>query len=169
MFEATSGQDITFTISNDAQKIVNLTKVILSGTDAKIVFNEMSANNGSDGKFKGFGNDERSPLTLSLPVQVTLLTTPQNRSRTVKVKKPSRSSSLRKESRLGYEAVNPMLQLTGLRQKWNIRDKAVALFNSDNYDSDGDGYPTCSERCLWWNSLSNDNDDSRPKPVKEER
>ena len=41
-----------FTISNDAQKIVDLTKSDLSGTDAKIVFNEMSANNGSDGKFK---------------------------------------------------------------------------------------------------------------------
>ena len=31
MFEASSGQDITFTISNDAQKIVNLTKSDLSG------------------------------------------------------------------------------------------------------------------------------------------
>ena len=68
MFEASSGGNITFTIQNDAQKIVNLTKSDLNGPDAMIVFNEMSANNGADGKFKGFGSDDE----LSFDIQASI-------------------------------------------------------------------------------------------------
>jgi hypothetical protein len=45
-------------------------------------------------------------------------------------------------------------------------EKAVALFNSDSYDSDGDGVSNLLERAFGGDSLSNDNDDSKPKPVK---
>ena len=90
MFEASSGQDITFTISNDSQKIVNLGKSDLSGSDAMIVFNEMSANNGTDGKFKGFGGeDELTFDIIAAQAGNGSYHAAQSVSRAVKIKKPS--------------------------------------------------------------------------------
>ena len=42
-------------------------------------------------------------------------------------------------------------------------EKALALFNSDNYDSDGDGVSNLLERAFGGDSLSNDNE-ATPKP-----
>ena len=45
-------------------------------------------------------------------------------------------------------------------------EKALALFNSDNYDSDGDGVSNLLERAFGGDSLSNDRGDTLPKPIK---
>ena len=45
-------------------------------------------------------------------------------------------------------------------------EKALALFNSDNYDSDGDGVSNLIERAFGGDSLGNDARESRPAPVK---
>ena len=55
MFKAEPSKlDITYTITSDPQKMINLTKSDLTGADAFLVFNQKSSNNGADGKFKGF-------------------------------------------------------------------------------------------------------------------
>ena len=93
MFQASSGQDITFTISNDSQKIIDLTNSVLSGPNAKLVFNEMSSNDGADGKFKGFasGNNELSFDITASQAGNGAYHAAQSVSRTVKIKKPSKS------------------------------------------------------------------------------
>ena len=45
-------------------------------------------------------------------------------------------------------------------------EKALALFNSDNYDSDGDGVSNLLERAFGGDSLGNDSRANRPAPVK---
>ena len=45
-------------------------------------------------------------------------------------------------------------------------EKALALFNSDNYDSDGDGVSNLIERAFGGDSLGNDSRANRPAPVK---
>ena len=55
MFEASSGQPISFSITSDPSKIINVSKSKLSGSDAMLVINE-GANNA--GKFSGFGSDK---------------------------------------------------------------------------------------------------------------
>jgi len=45
-------------------------------------------------------------------------------------------------------------------------EKALALFNSDNYDSDGDGVSNLLERAFGGDSLGNDSRSARPAPVK---
>jgi hypothetical protein len=44
--------------------------------------------------------------------------------------------------------------------------KAEALFNSDNYDSDGDGVSNALERAFGGDSLSNDSRNTLPRPIK---
>jgi hypothetical protein len=44
--------------------------------------------------------------------------------------------------------------------------KAEALFNSDNYDSDGDGISNALERAFGGDSLSNDSRNTLPRPIK---
>jgi hypothetical protein len=170
MFEASSGQDITFTISNDSQKIVNLTKSDLSGTDAMIVFNEMSANNGTDGKFKGFGSEDE--LTFDITASQagnTNYHAAESVSRTVKIKKPSKSVFFEeRKADVRYEDVKDDA-LARISSKMGITgEKALALFNSDNYDSDGDGVSNLLERAFGGDSLSNDRGDTLPKPIKKQ-
>ena len=44
-------------------------------------------------------------------------------------------------------------------------EKALALFNSDSYDSDGDGVSNLLERAFGGDSLGNDSRDAKPAPI----
>ena len=168
MFETTSGQDITFTIANDTRKIVDQTKSVLSGTDAKIVFNEKSDSIilGNDGKFMGFGSeDELSFDIVASQAGNDSYHAAQSVSRTVKIKKPSKKVFFEERKAdpryddVKTKAIDRMP--AGLSE-----EKAIALFNSDNYDSDGDGVSNLLERAFGGDSLGNDSRSSRPAPVK---
>ena len=168
MFEASSGEDITFTITSDSQKIVNISKSDLTGTDAMIVFNEKSANDGTDGKFKGFGSDKE------LSIEITASQSgngsyhaAQSVSRTIKIKKPSKAVFFEeRKADPRYDDVKSDA-LSRIAAKEGISgEKALALFNSDNYDSDGDGVSNLLERAFGGDSLGNDTRSARPAPVK---
>jgi len=168
MFETDSNLTLTFTIANDTQKIVDQTKSVLSGTNAKIVFNEMSANDGVDGKFKGFGSgDELSFDIVASQAGNNSYHAAQSVSRTVKIKKPSKSVFYdERKADPRYEDVETNA-LSRISSKLGISgDKAIALFNSDNYDSDGDGVSNLLERAFGGDSLGNDSRSARPAPVK---
>ena len=117
---------------------------------------------------RGFGNDEEISFDIvASQAGNGSYHAAESVSRTVKVKKPSKSVFFEERKADSGMKQSRMLQLTGLRQKMGISgEKAIALFNSDNYDSDGDGVSNLLERAFGGDSLSNDNDDSRPKPVK---
>ncbi|MDA0905828.1 MAG: hypothetical protein O2874_05865, partial [Verrucomicrobia bacterium] len=166
MFEASSGEDITFTIANDAQKIVDQTNSVLSGTDAKIVFNEMSSDGGVDGKFKGFGSgDELSFDIVASQTGNDSYHAAQSVSRTVKIKKPSKKVFF--EERKADPRYEDVKAKAMNRMPAGVSgEKALALFNSDNYDSDGDGVSNLLERAFGGDSLGNDSRSARPAPVK---
>jgi hypothetical protein len=56
--------------------------------------------------------------------------------------------------------------LTRLSAKGISGEKALALFDSDNYDSDGDGISNALERAFGGDSLQNDSTITLPKPIK---
>ena len=45
-------------------------------------------------------------------------------------------------------------------------EKAIALFDNDNHDSDGDGISNALERAFGGDSLNNDTRDTLPRPIK---
>ena len=85
----------------------------------------------------------------------------------MKIKKPSKSVFFEeRKADARYEDVKSDA-LTRISAKLGISgEKALALFNSDNYDSDGDGVSNLLERAFGSDSLGNDSKDSRPAPVK---
>ena len=164
MFKASSNQDITFTIASDPQKIIDQTKSVLSGAGAKLVFNQKSSNSGADGKFKGFeGAKEISFEITASQAGNGSYHAAQSVSRTVKIKKPSKSVFFeeRKQDARYDDVKNAALSRMGISG-----EKATALFDSDNYDSDGDGVSNLLERAFGGDSLGNDSRENRPAPVK---
>jgi hypothetical protein len=167
MFASSAGLALTFTIANDSQKIAAIKG---TGTDTVIVFNEMSANGGVDGKFKGFGNDEEVSFDIvASQAGNDNYHAAQSVTRTVKVKKPSKSVFFEeRKADVRYEDVKTDA-LSRIQSKMGIGgEKALALFNSDNYDSDGDGVSNLLERAFGGDSLSNDAGDTLPKPIKKQ-
>jgi len=163
MFEASSGQPISFSITSDPSKIINVSKSKLSGSDAMLVINESGA-----GKFSGFGSDN----DVSFEITATQAGNgsyhaAQSVSRTVKIKKPSKSVFFEeRKADVRYEGVKDDA-LARISSKLGITgEKALALFNSDNYDSDGDGVSNLLERAFGGDSLSNDRGDTLPEPMK---
>jgi hypothetical protein len=128
----------------------------------------MSANDGVDGKFKGFGSgDELSFDIVASQAGNDNYHAAQSVSRTVKIKKPSKSVFYdERKADPRYEDVETNA-LSRISSKLGISgDKAIALFNSDNYDSDGDGVSNLLERAFGGDSLGNDSRSARPAPVK---
>ena len=169
MFKAEPSKlDITYTITSDPQKMINLTKSDLTGADAFLVFNQKSSNNGADGKFKGFeGAKEISFEITASQAGNGSYHAAQSVSRTVKIKKPSKSVFFEERKQdARYDDVKTAA-LSRIAAKRGISgEKALALFNSDNYDSDGDGVSNLIERAFGGDSLGNDARESRPAPVK---
>ena len=163
MFEASSGQPISFSITSDPSKIINVSKSKLSGSDAMLVINESGA-----GKFSGFGSEEDVSFEITATqAGKTNYHAAESVSRTVKIKKPSKSVFFEeRKADVRYEGVKDDA-LTRISSKMGITgEKALAMFNSDNYDSDGDGVSNLLERAFGGDSLSNDGGSSLPKPVK---
>ena len=162
MFQATSGQDITFTISNDASKIINLTKSDLTGSDAMLVLNESGA-----AKFSGFGNNKEVSFDIvASQAGNGSYHAAQSVSRTVKIKKPSKSVFFEERKQdARYDSVKA--DAMAKRMPAGVSgEKALALFNSDKFDSDGDGVSNLLERAFGGDSLGNDSLENTPKPTK---
>ena len=169
MFKASSNLDITFTL-NDPNNLINQNKSDLSGTDAFLVMNESGS---TSGKFQGFGAaDELSFEITASQVGTSSGTTQyhaaQSVSRTVKIKKPSKSVFFEeRKADARYDDVKNKA-IANRMPAGVTGEKALALFNSDNYDSDGDGVSNLLERAFGGDSLSNDRGDTLPKPIKKQ-
>jgi hypothetical protein len=160
MFKSSSDLPITFSLANNSSGVVKL--IDNSGADAKLGFSTAS-----DG-FSGFGSGKE--LTFDLIATQAgngSYHAAQSVSRTIKIKKPSKSVFF-EERKLDarYDDVKSAA-LTRIAAKKGISgEKALALFNSDNYDSDGDGVSNAMERVFGGDSLGQDSRGTLPAPVK---
>jgi hypothetical protein len=155
--DSVASRSLSFSVPNSAP-----VTVVGSGKDAKLVFKKAS-----DGFSKSsFTGDTISfDLTVSndgsggyVPVSVT---------RTINIKKPSKKMFF-EERKLDarYDDVKTAALSRIAAKKGISGEKALALFNSDNYDSDGDGVSNLIERAFGGDSLGNDSRANRPAPVK---
>ena len=163
MFEASSGQAITYSITSDPNKIIDLSKSTLSGAKAMLVFNQSGA-----GKFTGFGSDKEISFEITASQGGNgSYHAAQSVSRTIKIKKPSKAVFFEERKQdARYDDVKTAALSRIASQKGISGEKALALFNSDNYDSDGDGVSNLLERAFGGDSLGNDSVSARPAPVK---
>ena len=167
MFKTTSNLDITYTITSDPQQIIDTTNSVLSGANAKLVFNQASSDNGADGKFKGFdaGNDELSFEITASQSGDNDYHAAQAVSRTVKIKKPSKSVFF-EERKMDARYDDVKSDAIANRMPAGVSgEKALALFNSDNLIP-MDGVSNAMERVFGGDSLGNDKRGTLPAPVK---
>ena len=154
--------DLSYSVPSSAPvKIVGVTK------DARPVFK-----NGDDGFSKDNLKNAFSGDTISFDITVSRASGTHNGvsyhaaqtvTRTIKLKKPSRSLFFEeRKSDARYDGLKNAA-LTRIAAKRGISgEKALALFNSDNYDSDGDGVSNLWRRCIRGDSPGNDSREARP-------
>ena len=159
MFKATSNLDLTYTLSAGSP-------FDLVGTGAK---KALEFKKGAQGVKKGDFNANGE-------IEVTITASQagngsyhaaQSVTRTFKIKKPSRSvfyDERKADPRFDSVKTDALSRIAA--KKGLSGEKALALFNSDNYDSDGDGVSNLIERAFGGDSLGNDSRANRPAPVK---
>jgi hypothetical protein len=161
MFKTSSDLPITFSITSDPSKVINLTKSDLTGGDARLVINEAGA-----GKFSGFGSNKE----VSFEITATQAGNgsyhaAQSVSRTIKIKKPSKSVFF-EERKLDARYDTIKQDAIDRRMPAGVSgEKALALFNSDSFDSDGDGVSNLIERAFGGDSLGQDSREAKPAPI----
>ena len=141
--------------------------VVGSGKDAKLVFKTTRDGfSKNDLKNKFSGDSITFDLTVSQAGNDSFHAA-QSVTRTIKLMKPSKSMFF-EERKLDarYEDVKTAALSRIAAKKGLSGEKALALFNSDNYDSDGDGVSNLIERAFGGDSLGNDSRANRPAPVK---
>ncbi|NDB65803.1 MAG: hypothetical protein EB168_09070, partial [Euryarchaeota archaeon] len=86
-------------------------------------------------------------------------------SRTFKLKKPSKSIFFEERKQdARYDSIKT--EALSRRMPAGVTGaKAIALFDSDSYDSDGDGVSNLLERAFGGDSLGNDSRDAKPAPI----
>ena len=157
MFKTTSGLALTYNLSAGAPFDVQG-----SGAKAALVFKK-GATGVKKGDFDANGEFEVT-ITASQTGNGTYHPA-QSISRTFKIKKPSKKVFF--EERKADPRYDDVKTKAMNRMPAGVAgEKALALFNSDNYDSDGDGVPNLIERAFGGDSLGNDSRSSRPAPVK---
>ena len=87
--------------------------------------------------------------------------------RKIKIKKPTKNSFF-SERRMDdrFETARNTFTSKMSSFKSITGEKAKALFDSDNYDSDGDGVSNLMERAFGGDSLSNDAKTIMPRPIR---
>ena len=85
---------------------------------------------------------------------------------TIRIKAPSKSAFFEERKMDDRFEAKQTEFLARMTAKGIGGEKAVALFDSDNYDSDGDGISNLLERAFGGDSLSNDGRSTLPRPIK---
>ena len=158
MFKATSDLPLTYTLSAGSPFEV-------VGSGAKTALEFKKGLKGEEGDFNAKGELEVT-ITASQAGNGSYHAA-QSVTRTFKIKKPSKSVFFEERKvDARYDDVKSDA-LTRIAAKKGISgEKALALFNSDNYDSDGDGVSNLIERAFGGDSLGNDSRANRPSPGK---
>jgi hypothetical protein len=154
---------ITFTLTKNPNKIA---KIVGSGENALLVIADKEAN--PSNKFSGFGGASDLSITIratqagngsyhaALPVE-----------RQIKIMKPGKNAFF-KERRWDdrFDSKKSAFMSRMASKKGISGEKAIRLFDSDNYDSDGDGVSNLMERAFGGDSLSNDRKSIMPRAIR---
>ena len=153
---------LSFTLTSNPNKVA---KISGTGRDALLVMADGQAT-GSE-KFTGFGGADYLEVKIkAYHNDPSSSYHPAELERTIRIKAPSKSAffeARRMDDR--YDSKKSEF-VTRLNSKGITGDKAIALFDSDNFDSDGDGISNALERAFGGDSLNNDSRDTLPKPIK---
>ena len=142
-------------------------KIVGTGKDTRLVFKNADDGFSKDNLKTAFSGDT---ITFDLTVSQAgngSFHAAETVTRTIKLKKPTKNLFFEeRKSDARYDDLKNAA-LTRIAAKRGISgEKALALFNSDNYDSDGDGVSNLLERAFGGDSLGNDSRGARPAPVK---
>jgi hypothetical protein len=160
MFSSTSKLAVSYSVPKNSP-----VKLVGTGKDAKLVFKTSKdgfSKNDLKGKFTG--------NTMSFDITVTQtgngsFHAAEAVTRTIKLMKPTKSLFF--EERKADARYDDMKTKAMNRMPAGVSgEKATALFDSDSYDSDGDGVSNLLERAFGGDSLGNDSRSARPAPVK---
>jgi hypothetical protein len=159
MFKATSDLDLSYTLSAGSPF-----EVVGTGAKKALEFKK-----GAQGVKKGDfnANGELEVTITASQAGNGSYHAAQSVTRTFKIKKPSKSvfyDERKVDAR--YDSVKTDALARIAAKKGISGEKALALFNSDNYDSDGDGVSNLIERAFGGDSLGSDSRANRPAPVK---
>ena len=167
MFKTTApGLSVSVVLSNNPNKIA---RIIGTGDRQMLVIAQKGL--GDSEKFSGFGGADELSITLRATQSGNGSYHPAaDLERTIKIKKPGKDAFFeerRSDDRFDSKktafktrmALNP--KFSGISD-----DKAARLFDSDNYDSDGDGVSNLLERAFGGDSLSNDGKSVLPRAIR---
>jgi hypothetical protein len=143
---------------NNVAKIVNPT----GGKNAVLVL----ADPNESSKFSGFGGQDSIEVTIEAYRNSGDGYHAASVSKTIKIKAPSKSAFFEARKMDDRYEDKKNVALTRLSAKGISGEKALAFFDSDNYDSDGDGISNALERAFGGDSLQNDSTNTLPKPIK---
>jgi hypothetical protein len=163
MFKSSSNLAVSVSLTNSPN---NIAKIIGTGQNAVLVIAQKTNNNAQ--KFTGFGGADELAITLqatqtgngsfhaAAPVE-----------RTFKIKKPGKDAFFeerRMDDRFDSKRTSFVSRMSA--RKGISGEKAMRLFDSDNYDSDGDGISNLMERAFGGDSLTNDSKSIMPRAIR---
>ena len=153
---------LSFTLTGNPNKVA---KIVGTGPSAVLVLADGKATGGD--KFSGFGGADYLEITIKASHNDSNSAYhAAELERTIRIKAPSKSAFF--EERKMDDRFDG--KLTEFRNRMSAKgisgEKALALFDNDNYDSDGDGISNALERAFGGDSLSNDSRNTLPRPIK---
>jgi hypothetical protein len=152
---------LSFTLTGNPNKVA---KIVGTGPSAVLVLADGKATGGD--KFSGFGGADFLEVTIKASRASDGSYHAAELERTIRIKAPSKSAFF--EERKMDDRFDG--KLTEFRNRMSAKgisgEKALALFDNDNYDSDGDGISNALERAFGGDSLSNDSRNTLPRPIK---
>ena len=155
LFKSSSGLGVSLQVAGDTR---NLAQIKGSGQKAVLVFGSKG------GGFTGFGGANELQITLRASQAGNgSYHAAANIDRVLTIKKPGKNvffEERRMDSRFDDKKAKFKVRFPGLSN-----DKADYLFDSDGYDSDGDGLSNLEERAFGGDSLGNDSRSIKPKRV----
>ena len=152
--------DVSFSIESDSNKVG---KIYGTGKSAVLVLADSKVN--SNDKFTGFGGAGYVELTIKAFRGQDANYHAAELSRTIRIKAPSKSAFF-EARRLDDRYDAKKTEFINRLPAGISGEKAIALFDNDNHDSDGDGISNALERAFGGDSLNNDTRDTLPRPIK---
>ena len=132
-----------------------------TGTNAVLVLADPSQTS----KFTGFGGQDYLELTIRAKNVVMEVIILLQRIEPYGLKLRPNPHFLRKEEWMTV-STGKLLEFKNRLPAGITGEKATALFDNDNYDSDGDGISNALERAFGGDSLNNDTRSTLPRPIK---
>jgi hypothetical protein len=152
---------LSFSLTANPNKVA---KISGTGRNALLVLADGKASGAE--KFSGFGGADYLEVKIKAFRASDSNYHAAELERTIRIKAPSKSAFFEERKFDERYDGKKTEAISRLNSKGISGEKAIALFDSDNYDSDGDGISNSLERAFGGDSLSNDSRNTLPRPIK---